>query len=260
MATHPEPLISCLCLSRNRPEQLVRAIECFLSQTWANKELIVLYPESDSATAGCVRSYGSEQIRPQGVTLPGATLGELRNFSIECARGEYLCGWDDDDWHSPDRLRRQYLSLWGSKKSASILARIFIYATREQKAYLSCERLWENSVFFNKAEITELGIRYPHIKTKEDYEFVNALVKHNLVYPVYDPSSYIYNITGANTCDSSHFSVMLKRATSLNEQQTTVVRRAMEMSLPPLDVYEQMENKEIKAPITYVKHSPLPRY
>ena len=260
MATHPEPLISCLCLSRNRPEQLARAIECFLAQTWVNKELIVVYPESDLSTASCVSSYRSEQIRPQAITLPGATLGELRNFSIECARGEYLCGWDDDDWHSPDRLRRQYLSLWSSKKCASVLARTFIYEAAARRAYLSCERLWENSVFFHKAEIERLGIRYPHLKTKEDYEFVNALVKHNLVYPVYDPTSYVYNVSGTNTCDSAHFSVMLKRATPLNEQQTAVVRRAMEMSLPPLDAYEQLETKEIKSPIMYVRHSPLPRY
>jgi glycosyltransferase involved in cell wall biosynthesis len=260
MTTHPaEPLISCLCLTRRRPEHLARAIQCFLAQTYENKELIVVYPESDAATAACLETFKSPQIRPSPVTIPGATLGDLRNYSIERAQGEYMCGWDDDDWHSPDRIRRQYQATVSSKKGATILARMFIYHAARQKAYLGCERLWENSVFFSKSEIAEHGIRYPSLDKNEDYEFVNQLIKNNLVYAVYDPTSYIYNITGANTCDSSHFDFMLKRASPLTDEQTDLVRRAVELSASPRDAYEYMESKEFKAPLRYFRHSTLKR-
>jgi glycosyltransferase involved in cell wall biosynthesis len=260
MTTHPaEPLISCLCLTRKRPEHLARAVQCFLAQTYGNKELIVVFPESDTGTAACLAEFECAQIRACPVTIPGATLGDLRNFSIERAQGEFMCGWDDDDWHSPERLQRQYQALTSSKKSATVLARMFIYHAARQKAYLGCERLWENSVFFNKAEIAEHGIRYPSLNKNEDYEFVNLLIKNNLVYAVYDPTSYIYNITGANTCDSSHFDMLLKRASPLNDAQTALVRQAVELSASPRDVYEHMESREFKGPLRYFRHSTLVR-
>lgn len=261
MSTHSiQPLISCLCVTRNRPEYLARTIRCFLSQTYQNRELIVIYPEADERTAQCLRVFESPQIRSYGINRPGATLGELRNFSIECARGDYVCGWDDDDWHNPQRLQRQFAALASSKKGACVLARMFIYDSLHQKAYLSCERLWENSVMFDKAEAGQLGIRYPHLNTREDYGLVHALIEKNLLYPVNDPTSYIYHITGANTCEASHFHYMLKRSTILSDQQSAVVREAIEQALAPLDAYERMESKEFKSAITYVRPSTLPRY
>jgi glycosyltransferase involved in cell wall biosynthesis len=260
MTTNPaEPLISCLCLTRKRPEHLARAIQCFLAQTYGNKELVVVFPESDAGTAACLETFESAQIRPCPVTIPGATLGDLRNFSIERAQGELMCGWDDDDWYSPERLRRQHLALTSSKKSATVFARIFIYHAARQKAYLSCERLWENSVFFNKADIAEHGVRYPSLNKNEDYEFVNLLIKNNLVYAIYDPTSYIYNITGTNTSDTSNLDMLLKRASPLDEAQTALVRQAMELSASPRDVCEYMESREFKRPLRYFRHSTLAR-
>ena len=36
------PLVTCVCLTRNRREFLPRAIECFLAQTYEPRELLVL--------------------------------------------------------------------------------------------------------------------------------------------------------------------------------------------------------------------------
>lgn len=254
-----DPLISCLCLTRKRPHHLARAIECFLAQTYENRELVVVFPESDAGTAACLAKYESPLIRPCPVTIPGATLGDLRNYSIEQARGEYMCGWDDDDWHNPERIVRQYQALVASKKGATVLARMFLYDAARQKAYLACERLWENSVFFNKAEIAAHGIRYPALNKNEDYEFVNLLIKNNLVYAVYDATSYIYHFTGNNTCDNSHFDILLKRASPLTDEQSALVKRAVDLSSSPREAYEHMESKEFKAPLRYFKQTSLMR-
>lgn len=252
-----QPLVSCLCLTRKRPEHLSRAVRCFLAQTYPNKELIIVYPASDTGTAECLRQFDSPQLRPHPLTRPGATLGDLRNYSIECAAGRYVCGWDDDDWHNPDRIRRQLSTLMDSKKDASVMARIFIYDMGQQKAYLSCERMWENSVFFDKEQIAQLGIRYPSLDKGEDFQFVDLLLKHNLVYPMHDPTSYVYNITGSNTWNASHFSAILKRSNALNEQQTQVVKSAVDQTSSPVDAFHSMETREFKSPITYVRFSPM---
>ena len=44
------PLISCICVTREKPSLLKRAIDCFLAQTYPNKELVILYEDDDYAT------------------------------------------------------------------------------------------------------------------------------------------------------------------------------------------------------------------
>lgn len=50
---HPEkqPLISCLCVTHLKPRMLQRVIECFINQTYENKQLVIVYEEEDQATS-----------------------------------------------------------------------------------------------------------------------------------------------------------------------------------------------------------------
>ena len=41
----------------------------------------------------------------------GQTLGELRNASVEAARGDIVCQWDDDDRYHPRRLELQFAAM-----------------------------------------------------------------------------------------------------------------------------------------------------
>lgn len=253
------PLISCLCVSRRRPHLLRVAIECFLAQSYPNKELIVLHPPDDSATAGCVRSFGSGQLRPCAVEMPGATLGDLRNVSIERASGELLCVWDDDDWHTPHRLAIQYGALCGSRKSAAVLARLILYDALSARAYLGYERLWENSAMFSRRRIQELGIRYPSLNRFEDYEFVNQLIQHNLVYPVHEPTAYIYVRNSSNVSGATHFDKLIRRSSELSAEQTAIVRGAVELTDSPWLAQERMQAESFKASLCYVRPSAVPR-
>jgi glycosyltransferase involved in cell wall biosynthesis len=254
-----EPLISCLCLSRNRPQLLRRAIECFLAQSHSNKEMVVIHPSSDAATVQCIESFGSPLIRSYGVDLPEATLGELRNISVERATGELLCNWDDDDWHSPERLSAQYAALTASKKPAVILVRLLIYDAKNARAYLGCERLWENTALFRKAKIEELGLRYPALNKSEDYEFVNSLIQHNLVYPMLDPTLYIYQFNGLNTSGSAHFDGLLRRSIALSAEQSSVVKSCVEFDQPPQLAHDLMQSERFRSSFRYVRASAVPR-
>src|SRR5688572_4791529 len=94
------PLISCLCVTRGKPDKLVRAIECFDAQNYPNRELLVLCEEDDAATRQAV-----DQLVHSGAAIeklvvgvsPKRSLGELRNLAVRHCRGEYFCQWDDDD-------------------------------------------------------------------------------------------------------------------------------------------------------------------
>src|SRR3954464_6478512 len=98
-----EPLISCLCLSYRRPAFLRNAIACFLSQTYFNKELIIIGHNDDNESVNIVASFNAPDIKY--FTVPHLPIGHWRNIAVERSAGTYFCQWDDDDWHHNDRLK-----------------------------------------------------------------------------------------------------------------------------------------------------------
>jgi glycosyltransferase involved in cell wall biosynthesis len=95
-----QPLISAVCITANRPRFVDLAIECFMEQTWENKELVI---------------YDSGEDRVKAQDLPGVryvrgvarTIGELRNAAVEHSKGRIVAHWDDDDYSHPRRLEEQ---------------------------------------------------------------------------------------------------------------------------------------------------------
>ncbi len=105
------PLISCLTVSTGRITLLKEAIGCYLAQTYPHKEL-VLVTGSDARYRAAVQRYlrtlHRDDIRLTSCDVPDARLGYLRNISLDEARGDLICQWDDDDLYHPERLRLQY--------------------------------------------------------------------------------------------------------------------------------------------------------
>ena len=88
MTVDPDELISCLCVTRGRVALLGRAVGCFLEQTHARRELLILFESDDAATRDYVASLADLRIRGIEVpVLPKQTLGSLRNLAVAAARG-----------------------------------------------------------------------------------------------------------------------------------------------------------------------------
>jgi hypothetical protein len=136
---------------------------------------------------------------------------------------------------------------------------LIIYDISSAQAYLGYERLWENSTMFSRRRIQELGIRYPSINRSEDYEFVNQLIKHNLVYPVNEPTAYVYLSNGNNTSGGEHLKGLIRRSSPLSPEQSEAVRRAVEFVEPPRLAHERMQSEHFKASLCYVRASAVPR-
>lgn len=99
--------------TRGRQAFATRALCCYLSQTWEEKQLIVL-DDADS------RSF------PDGLYLPGVdyhllesrfTIGQKRNAACLKATGSMIAHFDDDDWSDADRLEEQVIRLSNSGKN-----------------------------------------------------------------------------------------------------------------------------------------------
>lgn len=102
---YPEqlPKISGL-LVLTQPQRLPmarHAVDNFLRQDWPHKQLVIA-----NACERMVTNRPHPDINEYLCPRP-ATLGELRNYALDRADGEFVVFWNDDEWSSPGRLACQ---------------------------------------------------------------------------------------------------------------------------------------------------------
>jgi glycosyltransferase involved in cell wall biosynthesis len=105
--------ISCVCPTRQeRRHFLPQVVECFLSQTYADKELVIL-DEAASSWQGEF-PHPEPSVHYHFIPDTGArmTTGRKRNAVNELTTGEIIAHFDDDDWSHPDRLQSQFDTLF----------------------------------------------------------------------------------------------------------------------------------------------------
>jgi hypothetical protein len=130
--TSGKPLVSCILPTANRRHLVPHAIQCFLRQTYPNRELVVVDDGADP-----VRDLVPCDARVRYVRLEGPrTLGHKRNLACGYARGEVLAHWDDDDWSADWRLAYQMEAL-SNNGWASVcgIARVLFYDPRNDRAW-----------------------------------------------------------------------------------------------------------------------------
>jgi glycosyltransferase involved in cell wall biosynthesis len=102
-----QPLVTAIMPTADRRGFVPKAIEYFLRQDYANRELLVLDDGTDRV-ADLVPS--DPRIRYVALDRP-LILGAKRNRACELAAGEVIVHWDDDDWHAPKRISYQVAEL-----------------------------------------------------------------------------------------------------------------------------------------------------
>ena len=221
-------LISCLCITHNKPDLLKRAINCFNNQSYVNKQMVIVYVESDLPTHEYVtqQDFGDNIKIVKIGTIPEFTLGELRNISVEEADGSYVCIWDDDDWYDADRLTEQMNHLMLHGKSGSILSLWIIFDGSTQKAYLPLPYPLEGSVLCKR----ELMLQnpYPPLPKNEDSSVIQRLCKQGELSIIEDmPHLYVYIFHGNNTWDYYHFKKIIVNSLELHDDYTKEVIEAI---------------------------------
>ncbi|MDN5286018.1 MAG: hypothetical protein JWR38_2292 [Mucilaginibacter sp.] len=222
------PLISCICVTKNRPALLRRAISCFNKQTYVNKELLIVFEEEDSLTEEVVNETSSKKII--AIKIPGRlnlTLGALRNLGISKANGELICQWDDDDWYHMGRLEFQQAVIRDTGMKGCILTQWIIYDEKFKKAYLSISRLWEGSLMCSKEQLQEH--KYANKKKSEDSDLVNYLFNNHYLFPLDEvPNLYIYTYHGKNTWNRPHFNYYFKLSQELDALSSAKISKILE--------------------------------
>ncbi len=227
-----EPLISCLCVSSGRPRHLEKAIKYFISQTYPNRELIVISEHVSEEYNLIVQSFHDTRIKYYSLDKPyKVSQGELRNFSLEKANGAFFCNWDDDDWYHCRRLEIQFAAALKMRKAGSVLPYCLLYDAINKNAYLSAPFVPPGSVLCKKSVLNNT-IQHPHINKQEDFDFLKQLFSANLLYPLVNPVLYIYVYHGLNTTNEL-FAQQFKDGYALSGETSELIGQVVNSEYSP---------------------------
>ena len=118
------PLISIITPTYNRSKYHERLYECFTSQTYPQKELLIL---DDSQEPSSFFTNLKDPRVHYTHSPKRLTLGEKRNYLLEKAQGEIIAHFDDDDFYAPKYLHFMTNNL-DKTHSLVKLASWFIYS------------------------------------------------------------------------------------------------------------------------------------
>lgn len=218
-------LVSCLCVTRNRVALLRRAVQCFRQQTYAPRELLIVYESDDPATRAFVRHLDDSDIRVVEVAAqPRQSLGALRNLAVREARGDFIAQWDDDDWYAPERLQMQMQALAEQQRPACVLLRWLMYDELLHQAWLSQIRPWEGSLLARRDAMPD----YADLSKGEDKPALERMLKSSLLVGLDRPELYVYVYHGANTWERAHWDEkMLVGAQRLTDADADRLRKLL---------------------------------
>lgn len=100
----PDPLVSVIVPTYERPDQLVRTIESILGQTYHDVEILVVN-DCGPDVAGRLAPLSSRGNITYIRHDHNAGLAAARNTGLRAANGKYIAYLDDDDIYYPDHLK-----------------------------------------------------------------------------------------------------------------------------------------------------------
>jgi ADP-heptose:LPS heptosyltransferase/glycosyltransferase involved in cell wall biosynthesis len=193
-------IVTCIMPTANRRRFVPSAIQMFLGQDYADKELVIIDDGTDEISDIIpsdprIRYYREEPRR--------RTLGGKRNLACDLASGEVILHWDDDDWYAPWRVRYQAESLLSADLDLNGLNRAYFVDARAEEA-------WEYGQMHGISGWlcgATLGFRkalwqsrpFPDVRIGEDNRFVSA-ARRARVGALEDNRCFVARIHDANTC------------------------------------------------------------
>lgn len=112
------PLVSIIIPIYNAEKYLTETVESALSQTWANKEIIIVDDGSNDNSVPIAKGFESEMVKI--ITQQNKGAAAARNAGLMEAKGDYIQFLDADDLLSPDKIESQIACLNGSSTQLAI--------------------------------------------------------------------------------------------------------------------------------------------
>jgi glycosyltransferase involved in cell wall biosynthesis len=236
------PTVSCLMVTHDRITLAKRAIQFYASQSYPNRELVIVSDGGPRVRNGLERFVSDLRLENVRFVYPDAapmTLGQLRNVAMDAARGEILCQWDDDDCYHPQRIHVQVEHMLKKSGRACCLTdhlqfleedRALVWVDWSLGGKSGKDQLLPGTIIMFKDERFRYPESGPFAQRGEDsillydiYQTVGVVAAKDVGY------LYLYTYHGRNTFDKEHHYRMsiFSRSVSELERARTVICRAM---------------------------------
>lgn len=247
--------VSCICVTKNRPNHLQDAVFMFNAQNYINKELVVVCDDNDQKSIQIARQNNIQPVLIDSKL--SLTLGEIRRVALSQCTGSYVCQWDDDDWYHDNRLSEQMSHLMRFGQSACTLTNWIIYDEEEEKCYLSMHRLWEGSAIIS-IDIARTA-QMPATKLGEDTIFLNDIIHRVGVLPLTLPYLYIYRIHKENSWmkHTNHFKMMAAQAQLLPSNISSYITSRIDSVSSYFELCRWIESKDFLSKLHFFKFNNL---
>ena len=176
-AQEPEeyPLISAIMLvGRTSIPDVLAAIECFKTQTYPYKELIILNNAKDQFTASGLNIKAEKDIFLID-TPTKLNAGQARNYGIRAANGRILAQFDADYWHAPKRLESQVATLAENEAHVCVLSETLLYSYVSGRASMNTNE--KAAILGTMVFIRPTNIDYPPSAKHEEFGILDRMVK-----------------------------------------------------------------------------------
>jgi hypothetical protein len=203
------PVVSCVMVTANRPEQARLSVECYRRQSWQNRRLYILDTGTDDGLERWLQQIKDPSINFKRISRGAMTLGDIRNAAIQRTRGDYVCIWDDDDLHHPLRVEGQMTATAKSRTDGCMLSRLMIWWPFQSQLVVSDGKYWEGTLLAKRDAMAS----YASLNRGEDSKAVHAMQERSRIVYVNAPELYIYVKHLNNTWSERHFEYMRQSAT-----------------------------------------------
>lgn len=140
---HRNPLVSILVPAYNKEAWIADTLRSALSQTWENKEVIIVDDGSRDRTLEVVRQFESPMVKVVAQENQGACAA--RNNAYAFAQGEYIQWLDADDLLHPRKIEEQMKGIPDGTDARCIRTSAFgSFYFRPNKAQFNPTGLWRD--------------------------------------------------------------------------------------------------------------------
>ena len=210
------PLLSAIMLvGRTSPKDVVQAIKCFKSQSYPNKELIIVNNAANQYEAASLNIIAEDNIFLID-TPSNLNAGMARNYGVRAANGQLLAQFDADYWHGPARLSTQVATMAENGSHVCMLSKTLKYSfvTGNSGIYSNPKDVILGTMVFVRPK----QVDYPDADKNEEFVLLDRLIRAN-----YSPIT----ISNLNLCCKLTLStnqIVLKPShNNLDEQQKQII-------------------------------------
>ena len=213
-------LISVIIPYYKKKKFIDYSIKSVINQTYSNIEIILIYDDEDKSDLKYLNdNYSSNKKIKIIINNKNIGAGLSRNKGIECANGKYICFIDADDIWKKTKLETQLLFMRNTGSAIShtsysiINEKDDLIGSRKAKNFSNIGEIIKScdiglSTVMLKKEIINNDIKFPNLKTKEDFVLWLKILKKEIQISAIDQDLLLWRRT-KNSLSSSFLQKLL---------------------------------------------------